>query len=660
MNDMLALPPFAWLANYLLHSTVLLVGAWLLDNAGFLGNNRSREFVWRLVLLGAIATATLHTFLPAVSLSGEPRVPSIVALEHSADTAPDKPARVSTGSSDVQKVSAITVSPKGAQSSTGFDIAVADLVVTLWATGAMFLLLRMLGAMRRAYVELSDRERVTHGELHSRMLRLWASIQKNDAHSHEPRLAIVSDLSGPVTLPNGEICLPRWAIEQFDAAQLDAMLAHELAHVRRRDFAWLLVVTVLEALLFVQPLNRVAHRRLTNLAELNADALAARVTGDARELAKVLAHCAHKLREQPASNHSMRFGVAMATRRSPIVQRVERLLGGKNMQDMKPSHLVHTFGVFTLLAAILLLPAFGAGSREARAGALNSTSIIEKDNGEMSYEVGRPGYFLRVKTSGKVEFTADDKDVAFVEEGASLRIREKTGNTLHELVVTTVDGDLKREYSRNRNSMDFDVEAKTWLARVIPEVLRNTAIDAERRVARLHAEGGMRAVLDEMKRIENGHAIGRYAAVVTANHDLDASAMRELLALLGEIGSDFELRQALANIISNQKLDGQNQVQLLQAARSIGSDFEAAELVNLITPHLELTDETLKAWRTLVSDIGSDFEQRRALSAVFEHSVLPAPWKLASLDVARAGIGSDFELRSLLATAAGISTATHS
>jgi len=656
MNEWLSLPPLAWLANYLLHSTVLLGSVWLLDVTGVLRDNRTREFAWRVALAGALVTATLHTFLPGISLSGEPRLPMLSVVGN-----PQITEQTNAITNTAAQVSEPHVAPMPVKPPVGaapqsripaLEIPMALLLLTLWAGGALLLLLRLARTAQLAFRELVDRETVTHGRLHEQLLGLCAKLPQDEGSMCAPRLAIVDDLPGPVTLPNGEICLPRWAVEQLDRQQLDAMLAHELAHVRHRDPLLLLAVTVIEALLFVQPLNRIAHRRLANLAELNADAFAARITGNSRALAEALAQCAKKLQEQPVSHRSLRVGVAMATRRSPVIQRVERLLGGITMQDRKVSRLAPTLGVIALLVTVLLLPAFGAREAEARTGVLIGTSVHEDDAGNMTFEIGRPGYFLHVETDGKIGFTPDDTDVAFVEKGARLEIREKSDGTLHELVVTNEAGELERRYSRDRKSMAFDTEAREWLARVIPEVLRNTAIDAERRVARLHSEGGMPAVLAEMKRIESSHAIGRYAAVIIENHKLEADELQQLLKLLGDIGSDFELRQALTRIIETQTLDAGSQVQLMNAASSIGSDFEAAELVSLVTPKLELTDATLKAWNSLVADIGSDFEQRRALSTVFEHHALPKAWKIAALEAARAGIGSDFELRSLLETAA--------
>lgn len=643
MNDLLSLPPLAWLASYLLHSSVLLGSAWLLDISGVLVGARRREFVWRVAFFGALLTASVQFLVPAVSLVGEPQIPSV-------QIAAPQVAPASRVASDTLVDTADNTMPPAPVAAANIlepqlEIPTAPLLLGLWLVGALLLLARVASTARRAMRELATRQPVTHGTLHARLRALCVKEKAS-----LPPLSIMDDLPGPLTLPNSEICVPHWASEQLEQSQLDAMLAHELAHVRRRDPQILLVATLLEAVLFVQPLNRLAHRRLAALAEMNADADAAQLTGNTRALAEALAECAQRLHAQPVPRSSI-VGVAMARRRSPVIHRVERLLGGITMHEKHISGAVRSFGIAALVGAVLLLPAFGARDAAARTGVLFGTSIVENDE-EMTFEIGRPGYFLRVHAEGDVRFTADDRGIARIEEDGRLHIRERRDGIIHELTVTSDGGEPQYEYSRDGDSLPYDEEAQGWLAIVIPAVLRNTGLDAEGRIERLHARGGVDAVLDEMKLIDSGHALAIYAGILVREHALDEKAMQRLLALLHEIDSDFELRQALTNVINSRELSAASQRQVLQAATGIDSDFEAAEFLQLITPQLQTNDDVPGAWRNVVDEVDSDFEQRRALSVVFEHERLDVAWKVAALQAAAEGIGSDFELRSLLESAA--------
>src|SRR4030095_6718566 len=59
-----------------------------------------------------------------------------------------------------------------------------------------------------------------------------------------------------------EICVPVRALRELPHDELRALLAHEAAHVVRRDAAWLAIAASVRALGWWQPLNLVVAARL--------------------------------------------------------------------------------------------------------------------------------------------------------------------------------------------------------------------------------------------------------------------------------------------------------------------------------------------------------------------------------------------------------------
>lgn len=57
-----------WLLNYLLHSTVLLGGVWLLERAGWLTQRTWREAFWRWAFFGAVLTASAQPLTQATRI----------------------------------------------------------------------------------------------------------------------------------------------------------------------------------------------------------------------------------------------------------------------------------------------------------------------------------------------------------------------------------------------------------------------------------------------------------------------------------------------------------------------------------------------------------------------------------------------------------------
>ncbi len=129
----------------------------------------------------------------------------------------------------------------------------------------------------------------------------------------------------PVPLALGlrrpEICVPPRALAGLSAEQQEGMLAHELAHLVRRDPMWLLVSHALSCLFFFQPLNWVARRRLRETSEMLSDEWAVSRTGRPLSLAGCLAEVAGwtlAYRPLPVPG--------MADRPSNLATRIRRLL----------------------------------------------------------------------------------------------------------------------------------------------------------------------------------------------------------------------------------------------------------------------------------------------------------------------------------------------
>jgi hypothetical protein len=100
------------------------------------------------------------------------------------------------------------------------------------------------------------------------------------------------------------------------------MLAHELAHARRRDPLWISAARVVEGLFFFQPLNRLARVKLQDEAEFLADHWAIERGVEALSLASCLTEVAGWI----VSNRRALPVPSMAARGARLTRRVERLL----------------------------------------------------------------------------------------------------------------------------------------------------------------------------------------------------------------------------------------------------------------------------------------------------------------------------------------------
>src|SRR6266516_151202 len=116
------------------------------------------------------------------------------------------------------------------------------------------------------------------------------------------------------------ILLPASALTGLTPLQLDALLAHELAHVRRYDYVVNLIQSVIETLLFYHPAVWWVSRQVREEREHCCDDLAVAVCGAAHFYATALLGM-ERLRITPPG-----FALAAAGRGGSLMGRIRRLL----------------------------------------------------------------------------------------------------------------------------------------------------------------------------------------------------------------------------------------------------------------------------------------------------------------------------------------------
>ncbi len=133
-------------------------------------------------------------------------------------------------------------------------------------------------------------------------------------------LRVVRHLSTPVTAGwlKPVILVPASLVTGMPANLLAALLAHELAHVRRHDYLVNLLQHAAEVLLFFHPSIWWLSRRLRIERERIADQMAATLIGSPMPLARALHALARTATESPAP-------VAPAARDGDLLDRIRRL-----------------------------------------------------------------------------------------------------------------------------------------------------------------------------------------------------------------------------------------------------------------------------------------------------------------------------------------------
>jgi len=126
------------------------------------------------------------------------------------------------------------------------------------------------------------------------------------------------------------VLLPSATVLGLTPEQLEAVLAHELAHIRRHDYVVNLAQNLVETLLFYHPAVWWVSARIRHERELCCDDLAVRSCGNALCYARALTQLERLRLSAP--------DLAMAGTGGPLLYRIQRLIGLRT-QECGPSKL---------------------------------------------------------------------------------------------------------------------------------------------------------------------------------------------------------------------------------------------------------------------------------------------------------------------------------
>ena len=177
-------------------------------------------------------------------------------------------------------------------------------------------------------------------------------------------LYISHHIQGPLAIGivRSLVILPVSALMALSPEQLEAVLAHELAHVRRADYLWNLIQTMVETLLFFHPAVWWLGRRLRQQRELCCDDVAVQSCADPLVYATALL----RLEERRSQRLSLAMALDGHTPWSGLSLRIARILGETNGEqgprELVPIPLAVICAVFLLV--LLPMPHLFAGLRK--------------------------------------------------------------------------------------------------------------------------------------------------------------------------------------------------------------------------------------------------------------------------------------------------------
>jgi hypothetical protein len=308
---------------------------------------------------------------------------------------------------------------------------------------------------------------------------------------------------------------------------------------------------------------------------------------------------------------------------------------------------------------------------------------VHQDRSNWNWINSDDGKKIEVRVENKVEFTDDYSDVSNIPGDGALKIFDSRGPRTFRLQVTRgAAGELKREYSVDGRTREFDNEGREWLRTVLLQAVRQGGLDARNRVQRILKQRGARGLAEELTYIKGDYVRRIYfeaflqvpglsnddlkTAIRNASQTIDSDYERaqllsqvanvfasrdelvpEFFAALDRLSSDYERRRTLTNLLRKEQPTKNALSAMANSARLISSDYEKAVFLIEAADRYHADDRLRADWFNTLNSINSDYEHRRVLSGLLKVASLNSNALVDAMQSA-SRIQSDYEKASLL------------
>ncbi|MEA2338472.1 MAG: hypothetical protein QOE82_2479, partial [Thermoanaerobaculia bacterium] len=219
-------------------------------------------------------------------------------------------------------------------------------IVLVWLTGVLLLSVRLLFGWLRAHSIAKRNATEAAPEWQRSARRLAQALKLNRAvqllESSAFEVPTVIGWLRPVVL------LPATSLTGLSTEQMEMILAHELAHIRRNDFFVNLMQAVVETLLFYHPAVWWISNRIRVEREHCCDDVAVAVSGKPLVYARALTRL-EELRVEDAQAFVSANG-------GSLIGRIRRLAGARAESPNAPSRIVAGAALLTVQLALIKAP----------------------------------------------------------------------------------------------------------------------------------------------------------------------------------------------------------------------------------------------------------------------------------------------------------------
>ena len=251
---------------------------------------------------------------------------------------------------------------------------------------------------------------------------------------------------------------------------------------------------------------------------------------------------------------------------------------------------------------------------------------------------------LEINYTGEIKFTDDEAAIKNMSKNSYLKYWK---NDMKLRVKCNVNKELTYEmFDNGRKLNPEDAEGKKFLAEAIQGMI-SVGFDAPGRMKRIVEKGGLRALLNEVDRLDNDFIKSMYLEYLITSDSIHPDQITDIAKKIRkQIGSNFEKGKLLQKFSPTQLKDSLTSKAYFEAVVSVGSDFEKANALKHIIKQ-PLSKEQFNSALSASNSVGSDFEKSNILKELLHQEIVDGENLSPFLNSAD-HVGSDFEKANIL------------
>lgn len=163
-------------------------------------------------------------------------------------------------------------------------------------------------------------------------------------------------------------------------------------------------------------------------------------------------------------------------------------------------------------------------------------------------------HVVKAEWTGKFELSDDERTVKSLTRGGELELETKGEGPRRRAIFEDGKGGIEVTYWVDGDKAAMDRKGEEWVADTLLTLIRETGLNADKRVTRMLKSGGVKAVLDEMDTLESDYVTRLYSTHLVTQANLKDKEIDRLIDRLSRLESDYETRLALTTLLMEEKL----------------------------------------------------------------------------------------------------------